>query len=75
MFILNHHDPVPLYKQLYTQIRAHVLSGRLPAHSRLPSVREMAVELATTRSRKGLPSSPASVFDRAVLWLLCLLIA
>jgi GntR family transcriptional regulator/MocR family aminotransferase len=50
MFILNHHDPVPLYKQLYTQIRAHVLSGKLPAHSRLPSVREMAVELATSRN-------------------------
>lgn len=50
MFILNHHDPVPLYKQLYQQIRAHVLSGKLPAHSRLPSVRELANELATSRN-------------------------
>ena len=50
MFILNHHDPVPLYKQLYQQIRAHVLTGKLPAHSRLPSVRELASELATSRN-------------------------
>ena len=50
MFILNHHDPVPLYKQLYQQIREHVLSGKLLAHSRLPSVRELASELATSRN-------------------------
>lgn len=50
MFILNHHDPVPLYQQLYQQIRAHVLSGKLPAHSRLPSVRELASELAISRN-------------------------
>jgi len=40
MFILNSNDTAPLYKQLYNQIREHVLSGKLPANSRLPSVRD-----------------------------------
>jgi len=50
MFILNSNDPVPLYKQLYGQIREHVLSGKLPADSRLPSVRALAVELSVSRN-------------------------
>jgi GntR family transcriptional regulator/MocR family aminotransferase len=50
MFILNDNDPAPLYKQLYHQIREQVLSGRLPAHARLPSVRELAAELSTSRN-------------------------
>jgi len=50
MFILNSHDPVPLYKQLYNQMREHILSGKLPADSRLPSVRDMAVELSASRN-------------------------
>jgi GntR family transcriptional regulator/MocR family aminotransferase len=50
MFILNINDPIPLYKQLYNQIREHVLSGKLPADSRLPSVRDLAIELATSRN-------------------------
>lgn len=50
MFILNNNDPVPLYKQLYTQIREHILSGKLPAESRLPSVRDLSAELSTSRN-------------------------
>ncbi len=50
MFILNNIDPVPLYKQLYNQIREHILSGKLPADSRLPSVRDMAIELSASRN-------------------------
>ncbi len=50
MFTLNNNDSVPLYKQLYNQIREHVLSGRLPAHAKLPSVRDLATELATSRN-------------------------
>ena len=50
MFILNSNDPVPLYKQLYNQIREHVLSGKLPANSKLPSVRDLAAELSTSRN-------------------------
>ncbi|QWV94288.1 PLP-dependent aminotransferase family protein [Geomonas oryzisoli] len=48
MFILNSSDPVPLYKQLYNQLREHILSGKLPAESKLPSVRQMAAELSAS---------------------------
>src|SRR5512137_1337966 len=50
MFILNSSDLVPLYKQLYNQVREQILSGRLPADSRLPSVRDLASELAASRN-------------------------
>lgn len=50
MFILDQNDQEPLYKQLYKQIRAHVLSGKIPAHSKLPSVRDLAAELSTSRN-------------------------
>ncbi|KAB0664116.1 PLP-dependent aminotransferase family protein [Oryzomonas japonica] len=50
MFILNLHDRTPLYRQLYHQIRERVLSGELPADSRLPSVRDLAAELAASRT-------------------------
>jgi GntR family transcriptional regulator/MocR family aminotransferase len=50
MFILNNNDSVPLYKQLYHQMREHVLSGKLPANSKLPSVRDLAAELSTSRN-------------------------
>ncbi len=47
MFILNNDDSAPLYKQLYTQIREQVLTGKLPAHAKLPSIRDLATELST----------------------------
>jgi GntR family transcriptional regulator / MocR family aminotransferase len=50
MFVLNYDDATPLYKQLYKQIREHVLSGKLAAHTKLPSVRELAAELSTSRN-------------------------
>jgi len=50
MFVLNTNDPVPLYKQLYNQIREGILSGKLPADSRLLSVRDMAAELSASRN-------------------------
>ena len=50
MFILNNDIPVPLYKQLYHQIREQILSGKLPAESRLPSVRDLASELSASRN-------------------------
>ncbi|RNC72692.1 MAG: PLP-dependent aminotransferase family protein [Desulfuromonadales bacterium] len=50
MYILDHNDHEPLYKQLYKQIRERVLSGKLPAHAKLPSVRDLAVELSTSRN-------------------------
>ena len=50
MFILNHNDPVPLYTQLYSQIKEHILSRKLPRDSKLPSVRDLAAELSISRN-------------------------
>jgi GntR family transcriptional regulator/MocR family aminotransferase len=50
MFILNNSNPVPLYKQLYIQLREHILSGKLPADTKLPSVRDLASELSASRN-------------------------
>lgn len=50
MFVLSNQNSVPLYKQLYQQIREHVLTGKLPAHTRLPSVRDLASELSASRN-------------------------
>ena len=50
MFNLNNKDTTPLYRQLFLQIRDQIISGELPAHFKLPSIRDMAVELATSRN-------------------------
>lgn len=50
MFILDNDHRLPLYQQLYNQIREHILSGKLPADARLPSIRQLAVELSTSRN-------------------------
>ena len=39
----------PQYRQLIRALRAAILSGRLPAHARLPSTRELALELGCSR--------------------------
>jgi GntR family transcriptional regulator/MocR family aminotransferase len=47
---LDQHDEVPLYLQLYEQVRRSVLSGRLAAGARLPSSRTLASELGLSRT-------------------------
>ena len=50
MYTLDYICQVPLYKQLYNQIRERVLSGKLPANSKIQSVRDLAKELSTSRN-------------------------
>jgi GntR family transcriptional regulator / MocR family aminotransferase len=50
MFVLIPQSPLPLYTQLYQQLRDHILSGKLPSNSRLPSVRDLASELSASRN-------------------------
>ena len=45
MFALDQSDPTPLYAQLDRGIRAAIASGRLRAGERLPTVRQLAVDL------------------------------
>ena len=41
---------IPLYRQLYRALRQHILDGRLPAATRLPSSRTLAQELELSRN-------------------------
>jgi GntR family transcriptional regulator / MocR family aminotransferase len=50
MLLLDQKNPTQLYVQLYEQIKAQVLSGKRPSHSKLPSVRELATVLSTSRN-------------------------
>jgi GntR family transcriptional regulator len=45
MFTVDSSDPTPLYAQLDRGIRAAIASGRLRAGDRLPTVRQLAVNL------------------------------
>jgi GntR family transcriptional regulator len=45
MFPVDSADPTPLYAQLDRSIRAAIASGRLRAGDKLPTVRQLAVEL------------------------------
>jgi len=50
MFILKNNDPTPLYQQLFLQIRENILSGKFPAHFKLPSIRDLSDELEISRN-------------------------
>jgi DNA-binding transcriptional MocR family regulator len=46
---LDRHDRRPLYMQIVEQIQQHIRTGALPLGSRLPPIRELAVDLGLTR--------------------------
>lgn len=50
MLTLDSAASLPLYQQLYDQLRGLIMSGKLPADSRLPSVRELVLELSVSRN-------------------------
>ena len=45
MFSVDSADPTPLYAQLDRSIRASIAAGRLQVGDRLPTVRQLAVDL------------------------------
>ena len=45
MFTVDAADPMPIYAQLERGIRAAIVTGRLPIGARLPTVRQLAVDL------------------------------
>jgi GntR family transcriptional regulator len=45
VFIVDPHDPTPLYAQLDRGIRAAIAAGRLRGGDRLPTVRQLALDL------------------------------
>lgn len=46
MITINYRDPRPIYEQIQTELCRLMLTGVLPPGSRLPSVRELAGQLA-----------------------------
>ncbi|MEL7939619.1 PLP-dependent aminotransferase family protein [Pseudomonas delhiensis] len=46
---LDRSSAMPLYRQLYLQVRKQILSGRLPGGTRLPSTRTLCKELGLSR--------------------------
>ncbi len=47
---LKRRSPVPVYKQIYEDLREAILTRRLQSGMRLPSTREMAAELQVSRN-------------------------
>lgn len=47
---LDYKSPVPLYRQLYQELRKAILTGRLPSGSQLPSTRGLADEVGISRT-------------------------
>lgn len=46
MIILDYQDRRPIYEQITERFRTLIYQGALPAESRLPSVRQLAMELS-----------------------------
>lgn len=46
MFSINYRDPRPVYEQIMDELRKMIISGVFAPDERLPSVRELAVQLA-----------------------------
>ena len=46
MISINYRDPRPIYEQIRDELRTLILTGVLPPGEKLPSVRELAQELA-----------------------------
>src|SRR5579862_5768844 len=49
-FQLEHESETPLYQQLYEQMRAAILDGRIVSGDRIPASRELAGSLGLNRS-------------------------
>jgi len=50
MISLDRRSPVPLHRQLYDTLRAHILDGKVPSGARLPATRELANDLGVSRN-------------------------
>lgn len=46
MFAVNYKDPRPIYEQIKSGLRSMMTEGTLPPGAKLPSVRDLAVQLA-----------------------------
>ena len=56
MIAINYRDPRPIYEQIQAELRRLMLTGALPPGSRLPSVRELAGQLAINPTPSSAPT-------------------
>ena len=45
LILIDNKSGAPIYDQIFTQIKGHILSGELPADAPLPSIRALAKDL------------------------------
>ncbi len=45
LIYIDNHSGVPIYDQIYTQIKTHIIKGELKENEMLPSIRSLAKEL------------------------------
>ncbi|HWR44507.1 PLP-dependent aminotransferase family protein [Sporomusa sp.] len=50
MFLLDAKSKIPLYRQLYQQLRAKILNGELSSQTKLPSNRKLCTDLCISRN-------------------------
>jgi GntR family transcriptional regulator/MocR family aminotransferase len=50
MYVLSHKSPIPLYAQLYQQIRSKILCQELPPGTKIPSSRKLSQNLCISRN-------------------------
>jgi GntR family transcriptional regulator len=43
--VIDNKSTLPIYDQIYRQIKEQIVSGELPAHTQLPSIRGLAKDL------------------------------
>ncbi len=54
MYMLDHRDSIPLYTQLYQQVRSKILEGSLPPGTKMPSSRKLSQDLCISRNTVGM---------------------
>lgn len=45
LILIDNKSGIPIYEQIYTQIKGHIMSGELKAEEPLPSIRALAKDL------------------------------
>ena len=56
MFAVNYRDPRPIYEQIADELRKMIVAGVIAPDEKLPSVRELAQQLAICSPRRSIGS-------------------
>ena len=53
MILLDYQDRRPIYEQVAEKFKTLIITGALPVGTKMPSVRQLAVDLSITESLYG----------------------